>query len=691
MKTSNLAQLPGIGPKRLAALFDAKIYSMQDLLNYYPRAHHDRSDVKAIDTLIIGAVNTIRMFIKQIPESVQLNRKGKHALNITKLTICDTTGCLDLIWYNQPFLKKQFKPHHEYMFTGKVIELYDGRVQMMVSEFEAVHDETLSGGRIVPIYTPPKGFSQKTFRKLIHTALHHASGQTIHENLPQSIVSMYGLITRDAAVRNIHFPINENAFFSARMRLVFEELFFMQATLFKMKKIVKSERGINMQPIPFDAFFQRLPFSLTDAQSEVLQDICTDLYSGQRMNRLIQGDVGSGKTAVAMAAAYVNIMNGYQMAIMAPTEVLASQHMASFNAIFEPLGFNVVLLTGSLTAKQKRAALAQIQDGTAQIIIGTHALIQNGVLFHKLGLVITDEQHRFGVNQRLELSVKAGAVQPHILVMTATPIPRSLGMILYGDLDISIIDQLPPGRVPIKTYCVRSNYRTRVHNFIQAEHEKGRQSYIICPAIDENPESERLSELNNVINYTKDLKTALPSLNIAYLHGRMKPDEKQAVMDAFKSGAVHVIVSTTVIEVGVHVDNASLMIVENAERFGLSQLHQLRGRVGRSEYESFCILITDSKNKITKERMQSMVSTTDGFQLAELDLQTRGAGDFFGTLQHGLPGFRIANLITDKAILLKAQQAAQALISRQIVLTEAEQTQHEQWISHTFTQHGGVL
>jgi ATP-dependent DNA helicase RecG len=532
-------------------------------------------------------------------------------------------------------------------------------MQMQSPDYEAVKELQLSGGRIVPIYTAPKGYSQKTFRALIYQGLDAASviagrnpsEYSFEENLPPQVVDEYRLCAREVAVRNIHFPESDEFFLTARRRLVFEELFFVQSALLKIKSSVAQQKGNFFADTDYAPLLEALAFAPTNAQMRVLAKIESDVKSGTRMNRLIQGDVGCGKTAVAFAAAYLAAKNGFQTALMAPTDVLAAQHFENCEKLFSPLGFEAVLLTGSIGAKKRREVLPKIENGTAKVIIGTHALIQEKVKYHRLGFCITDEQHRFGVNQRMMLSQKGEL--PHILVMTATPIPRTLGLILYGDLDISIIDELPPGRQEIKTYCVNSNYRERINGFIRKETEQNRQVYIICPSIEEGE-----SELKSVLNYTKELQAALPEIKIAYLHGRMKPDEKQQTMDVFKAGEIAVIVSTTVIEVGVHVANATLIIIENAERFGLSQLHQLRGRVGRGTAQSYCVLITDSKNEQTAARMKAMTQTTDGFKLAELDLEQRGAGDFFGTRQHGLPAFKIANLYRDIEILEEAQKAA---------------------------------
>lgn len=655
--SKSISELSGVGEKRAQALQSAGIFTVTDLLEYFPRDYDDRSNVKTIAELLPDAVNTIRGIVEFSPECVTLKQ-----FTITKIKIKDHTGTLEIIWFNQPYLKKTFKQGVEYIFTGKVREV-GNFLQMQSPDYETAGEVELSGGRIVPVYTTPKLYSQKTFRALVHQALGASTeqeskdGGAFEETLYAELREKYNLCNRETAVRNIHFPQSDELFLQARRRLVFEELFSMQIALFHMKDAVKSQTGITFANTDYAPLLNKLPFSPTDAQAHVLADIASDIAGGTRMNRLVQGDVGSGKTAVAFAAAYLAAKNGYQTALMAPTEVLATQHFSACKKLFAPLGFETALLIGSLNAKAKREAQAKIEDGTATIIIGTHALIQESVTFSRLGLCITDEQHRFGVNQRLTLAQKGEA--PHILVMTATPIPRTLGLILYGDLDISIIDELPPGRQEIKTYCVNSKYRERINNFINKETAQNRQTYVICPAIQESETTATpKTELQNVTKYTQELAEALPNVKIACLHGRMKPAEKQQTMDAFKSGEIDVIVATTVIEVGVHVENATLIIIENAERFGLSQLHQLRGRVGRGTQQSYCVLITDSKNEQTAIRMKAMTQTTDGFRLAELDLEQRGAGDFFGTRQHGLPEFKIANLYRDLDILKEAQDAA---------------------------------
>jgi len=678
-----LTELKGVGAKRAHALSCAGIETLADLLEYFPRDHDDRSKVKTIAELTPEAVNTIRGVVAVEPESVKLS-----SITITKLKIKDHSGVLEILWFNQPYLKKNFKRGTEYIFTGKVRET--GAVLQMISpDYEPSGEVELTGGRIVPLYTVPGGFSQKTFRALVFQALNLVENidppiEVFMEFLPAQVLSFFNLCDRKTAVKNIHFPESDEMFLKARRRLVFEELFFAQLMMATLKKSMKSRTGIVFEDINAQSFIKSFPFIPTEAQLRVLNEISQDFLSGVRMNRLVQGDVGSGKTAIAMCAAFIAAKNGYQTAFMVPTEVLANQHYLQCLKYFQPHGFDVVLLTGGIGAKTGREALEKIANGRASVIVGTHALIQERVAYHRLGLCITDEQHRFGVNQRLALAHKGDSSQfvpPHVLVMTATPIPRTLGLILYGDSDISVVDQLPPGRVEIKTYSVNSQYRERINNFIRKETARNHQVYVVCPAIEQPEEPDephkphrphKTTRPGDVLSYTCELSALMPDVKIAALHGRMKPAEKQEIMDSFKAGEIQVIVSTTVIEVGIHVENATLMIIENAERFGLSQLHQLRGRVGRGAAQSYCVLITDSKNEHTNARMKAMCETTDGFRLAELDLKLRGAGDFFGTRQHGLPSFAIANLYQDINILEEAQVAVQNLSNIQLSPEETE-------------------
>ena len=616
----DILTLPGVGASRAKLLQEMGITTINDLVTYYPRDYSDRSQISTIADLTLGTINTIRCTITKDAESVSFKSV------LTKLVLEDETGRIELIWFGQPYLKKVFKKGETYLFTGKVSENY-GRLQMESPEYEPANQPSAPG--IVPIYTLPKGLSQKMFRKWMKAA--------IAQSVP------------DEAICTMHFPKNSEAFHTARRQLVFEELFSMQLALLQLKGAPKPGVQINIEANQLVTFCNRLPFSLTNSQLMVLDDIKVDLQSGLCMNRLVQGDVGSGKTVIAAAAAYWVISSGYQVALMAPTEVLARQHFKKLQAFFS----ESTLLVGTLTAKEKREALSSIAEGHAKLVVGTHALIQDGVTFNNLALVITDEQHRFGVNQRAALAQKSDTI-PHVMIMTATPIPRTLGLILYGDMDISIIDSLPPGRQPIKTYCVNSGYRSRLIAFMQKQVNEGRQVYVICPAIEES-EKNAEAQMNTVIKYTTNLQKALPNIPIACLHGRLK--NKEEILTAFANNEYGIIVSTTVIEVGVDVPNATLIVIENAERFGLSQLHQLRGRVGRGVHQSYCVLVTDTKANHTKERMQAMESTSDGFVLAELDLKQRGPGDFFGTMQHGMPEFRVANLYRDIDVLKEVQKA----------------------------------
>jgi ATP-dependent DNA helicase RecG len=680
-----VTSLSGISPQRAKTLKAMGIETVGDLLRFYPRDYDDRCQIKTINMLNPDAVNTIRGFILFEPENVVFpSKKGGKPLVMTKARLKDETGELELIWFNQPYLKKYFKRETEYYFTGKVKQnVY--RLQMESPEISVIDEASLSGGRIVPIYTTVKSIPQKAFRTLVHRALTACKNDWPADDLPGPVRLRFNLCDISTAIQHIHFPESDESFLSARKRLVFEELFFMQSALLRLKGTVSAEPGIVYPHADAAPFLGRLPYALTSAQEAVLYDITNDLKNGGRMNRLVQGDVGSGKTAIAMAAAYMTVKNGYQAAIMAPTEVLAGQHFEQFSKFLT--GYETVLLTGSLPAKVRRNVYERISEGTAQIIIGTHALIQTGVTYRRLALVVTDEQHRFGVNQRLTLREKGQ--KPHTLIMTATPIPRTLGLILYGDMDISVINELPPGRREIKTYCVSSGYRERIHGFIRREAEQGRQAYVICPAIEESEANTVKMDVSNVLAYTKELSRALPGIVISCLHGRMKPAEKEQIMSDFKANRIQVLVSTTVIEVGVHVANATLMVIENADRFGLSQLHQLRGRVGRSDLPSYCVLVTDSKNKETQRRMKAMTETTDGFRLSELDLELRGAGDFFGTRQHGLPGFTIANLYRDMDILKEAQEAAVDITRGLIPFEPEEERRYMERISAVLAKAGG--
>jgi len=659
---SPVSMLKGIGEQRERKLQKLGISTIEDLLTHYPREYKDRSEIVKIADLPMDEPST---FLAQVKEEGQNSRHGR--LVYTRMKVYDETGSVGVLWYNQPYMKNSLKIGEWYLFSGKLQKKY-GRKEILSPEVERI-GENFAGGRILPVYPASEGISQKMLRNLMEEALSQMSGG-MREELPLWLRKEYKLAERNFAIENIHFPKTEQGFYDARRRLVFEELFVLQTALFQLKNTLEdSGEGIMLKKKKaLQEAEALLPFALTNAQKRVLKEMEKDMTSGKIMNRLVQGDVGSGKTAVAMVAAYWAIQNGYQAAIMAPTEVLANQHFESFKTIFEPAGIKVVLLTGSLKAKEKREALEQVKSGEAQMIVGTHAVIQKGVEYHKLGLAITDEQHRFGVRQRSTLADKGENV--HTLVMTATPIPRTLALILYGDLDISIIDELPPGRQKIDTSAVDSRYHQRIYTFIQKHVKEGRQAYVICPMIEEN---EKL-EVQNVLDYTEELTKELPECRVACVHGKMKAKEKQEIMDGFAAGKIDVLVSTTVIEVGINVPNATIMLIENAERFGLAQLHQLRGRVGRGSEKSYCILVSDTKTKVAKERMKTMTESEDGFIISEKDLKLRGPGEFFGIRQHGLPELKIADLYKDMAILKEAQSAAAELLQKDRFL-EAEEHQ----------------
>lgn len=658
---SPVSELKGIGEGRAKTLKKLNIVKVSDIFSHYPRDYEDRSRVTPIKELEPDELMVITGIPKEEPKTSYFGGMG-----ITKVRIYDESGSINAVWYNQPYVKNNIKPGIKYAFVGKMTVKKNGAKEFNPSETEKIEGENWQGG-IIPIYPLCAGLSQKVFRKIVKDTLEIAD-ESITDCIPFPVRKKYRLAGKAFSVKNIHMPESPESYEIARKRLVFEELFMLQTALLRLKNDnITDKNGIKMGKIDMSEFFSSLPFKFTDAQNKVFEEITADMVSGNVMNRLIQGDVGSGKTAVAMASAYMAVKNGCQAVMMAPTEVLASQHYESFKAVFEPLGIRIGIMTGGQKASEKRKAMAAAASGETDIIIGTHALIQEKTEFKNVGLVITDEQHRFGVRQRQTLADKGE--RPHVLVMTATPIPRTLALILYGDLDISIIDSLPPGRQAIDTFAVNSSYRQRIYNFIKKEIEKGRQAYIICAMVEEN---EKI-EAESVIKYAGDLKdTVLGDKNIAFVHGKMKSDEKDEILKSFAAGEIDILVSTTVIEVGINVPNATVMVVENAERFGLAQLHQLRGRVGRGSEKSYCILISDNKSEITRQRLKTMTSTTDGFKISETDLKLRGPGEFFGTRQHGLPSLRIANLYKDMDILKSAQKAALEVIRNDPELNKEE-------------------
>ena len=651
---TSILSVSGIGPQRAKALGKLGIGTLRDLISWFPRKYDDRTRKVRIADLVPGETACVAAMVAATPTIAHI-RKG---MDLVKVRAVDESGVLDVTFFNQTWLKNNLQVGQTYIFCGKAEgNLLRRQMASPIVEKEGQRELT---GRIVPIYPLTAGVSQLVLQRSIRQGL-DACAAILPDILPDEVRREHHLCRIGYAYENIHFPENAEALDLARRRLAFEELFLFTIGLQRLRRRREVVRTTPCADVDMQPFYDALPFSLTDAQRRCVEDAIRDMRSGGAMNRLCQGDVGSGKTMVAAGSVYFAVKNGLQAALMAPTEILAQQHYAGLAPLMERLGIRCALLTGSTSAKTKRTIAAQLAAGEIDFAIGTHALITEGVEFANLGLVVTDEQHRFGVAQRTALAEKGRP--PHILVMSATPIPRTLALILYGDLDVSIIDRLPPGRQPIETYSVPGSYHQRVYNFIRKLVAQGRQTYIVCPMVEVNDELP--DERKAVTEYAKMLQSEVfPDLRVAYVHGKMKPKEKDAVMAAFASHETDILVSTTVIEVGVDVPNAAIMVVENAERFGLSQLHQLRGRVGRGQHQSYCILISDNQNEETRARLKVMTKTADGFKIAEEDLRLRGPGDFFGARQHGLPGLRIADIGCDTKLLQEAQQAALSLLER---------------------------
>ena len=669
-----LTEFPGVGEVRAKKLEKLGLVRCADLISYFPRDYEDRRQVYSIRSAPLGQKVCISAMAAEHPRLSRI-RKG---LDLVKLKVVDQAGALHITFFNQGYVERALRAGEEYIFYG-VVEEQGSRRTMVNPIFERVGKQNFTGC-IVPVYPLTAGITNHLLCTLTQQAV-AACAQDMPETLPRGVRLDHELAQAEFSYRNIHFPESFQALELARRRLTFEELFYLSAGLAMLKGRRGDVLGCAIPSRPMEEFLARLPFPLTGAQRRVMEEISRDMASGRPMNRLVQGDVGSGKTVVAAYAAWLAAGAGYQSALMAPTEVLSEQHFRSLSALLEPAGVRVGLLTGSLTPAGKKKVRQALAAGEIDLIIGTHALLSQGVEFARLGLMVADEQHRFGVAQRAALAAKGDS--PHVLVMSATPIPRTLALIIYGDLDVSVIDELPPGRTPVETYVVREDKRARMYNFVRRLVGEGRQVYIICPAVEENTEGTMQNvewegdgpalDLKAVTTYAKKLQTEVfPDLRVDFLHGKMKPREKEAVMAAFAAGETQVLVSTTVIEVGVDVPNAALIIIENAERFGLSQLHQLRGRVGRGKHQSYCVLITNTRSVEAMQRLRTLASTADGFKISEEDLKLRGPGDFFGSRQHGLPQMKLADLAGDMRLLSEAQESARRLLMADPTLSQPE-------------------
>ena len=666
--------IKGVGPNRVLLLNKLGIFTLEDLITYYPRTYEDRNKPKNIAECQEGEEALIEAIVCSPINNIRL--KGR---TMQRMVIRDETGTAYITWFNQTYFKNMFIVGKKYKFYGKVSKK-TGRVSMTSPVFEGLEKNNITG-RIVPIYPLTYNLSQNALRKIMENAVEIAYGN-LEETLPKYLIDKYKLENINDATKHIHFPESFEEFKKARNRLVFEELLSVQLALLELKNnYMTEEKGIAFsKDVKMSEFINKLPFKLTKAQLRVLEEIDKNMESEKSMNRLLQGDVGSGKTVVAMCAAFKAVRSGYQAAIMAPTAILATQHLENFKKMLEDFDIRCELLISGITKKKKEDILGRLKNGEIDILIGTHAMLEDNVEFKKLGLVVTDEQHRFGVKQRTKIAEKGENTD--VLVMTATPIPRTLALILYGDLDISIIDELPPNRKKIDTFAVNKNMTERVNNFIRKQLESGRQAYIVCPLVEENEEMDLKSVEELYETYSKEV---FPDYKVEFIHGKMRTKDKDEIMNKFKNKEIDVLISTTVIEVGVDVPNANIMVIENAERFGLAQLHQLRGRVGRGEYQSYCVLKYEGKGQIVRQRMKVMCETNDGFIISEKDLELRGAGDFFGTMQHGLPEFKIANLFEDVDMLKRVQSVAFDILSKDSKLEKAENKLLKQLIKDKFT------
>ncbi len=658
---SSIQYVKGVGEKRAALFRKLDIFTVEDLLCHYPREYEDWSSVCTVEEAPVDTLCCIRARVVNAP----VERRVRRGLSLFQFAASDGKAAMQVTIFNNKYAAAKIKAGEEYLFFGKVDTRYYRR-EMSSPQIEPVSADAKG---MHPIYPLTGGLTSRSIEKVVASALEALGDAAGEEFLPAFVRERYGLCDRLTAVKQIHFPADRAQVATARKRLIFDELLLLQLGLARLRSGGKTTTRAVVKPGLEGEAKALFPFALTGAQSRAVDECVADMQSGFAMTRLLQGDVGSGKTAVAAAVAYTVIKSGFQVAMMAPTEILAEQHAKTLKKMLAPVGIEVGLLTAGCKTSEKNEVKAALSDGSLSFVVGTQALLADSTTFADLGLVITDEQHRFGVAQRAKLAAKGG--NPHTLVMSATPIPRSLALVIYGDLDISVLDELPAGRTPIRTYVVGSDKRERVLNYIKKFVAEGRQAYIVCPLVGDEPEEEGFDQTSKaaVTTYEELKAGALADCRLGLLHGRMKPAEKEAVMTAFSKGDVDVLVSTTVIEVGVDVPNAVLMVVENADRFGLAQLHQLRGRVGRGEHASECILISDARGEEAYRRLSVMKNTTDGFKIADEDLKLRGPGDFFGNRQHGLPHLKIAALSENMAMLEPVREAAGALLPR---LEEAE-------------------
>ena len=670
----DISTLKGVGPKRAALFKKLGAPTVGDLLRLYPRAYEDWRDTVPIRSTRLNEVNIVKGTVLQRP----VEQRIRGGMTLYKTTVTDGVDDMQLTFFNNRYVMNLLEAGSVYAFRGKVTGTFTRR-EMASPEF--VPESRMQD--MVPVYPQTEGLTSRIIAGTMREAL-RLLPETVNDPLPDALRLEYALCRLEYALKTIHFPNSPEALSTARRRLVFEELLVLQLGMMEIRRAGARENPYPIRDDHTAAFCALLPFALTGAQQRAIRDAMRDMQGAHPMNRLIQGDVGSGKTAVAAALCYNVIQNGLQTALMAPTEILATQHFESLSALLAPCGIRLALITGSMRQKARREALEGLKSGGIQLAVGTHALLSEGVEFNRLALVITDEQHRFGVGQRTALAKKGGF--PHTLVMSATPIPRTLALMIYGDLDVSVLDELPPGRQPIETYLIDPAKRRRAFGYIQKHIDAGRQAYIVCPLIEEND-----SDAASVAAYAEIVRGYFGDLPIGILHGRMKPKEKDAVMADFSAGRTKLLLSTTVVEVGVDVPNAVIMMIENAERYGLSQLHQLRGRVGRGQHKSTCILVTDAQNPETIERLRMFCRTTDGFKVADEDLRLRGPGDFFGERQHGLPKLKIADMLNDMQVLGEAQACARGLLERDPALRDPALRGLKAEMRRLFAASGGTV